>query len=213
MSGIKMRSGWKRTMFNKALFVFAYWFVVFSVGKSLGGMMYSYHEVVESDIPSLQRWIMMFIRMTVTTWVTFAFGIVPFLVGAIWCKNNQFFIRMMGESLPVKIMKGVLATAYALFIICAVCPGVGISWVYNLFIVFTTSLPFILWMSYGCLGVFLVRNVATPTRIQFFKGETFTEWRNRIGDDVARDVLYAFMPFAVVGIVFMALILILEFSF
>ena len=198
MKAKEQKTGWIRTMLNQILFVWAYWFCMFLV------FIFWNENVFQFDferVKGVEPWIGEALSITIPfSWVAFALGLTPFLVGAVWCRHNRFYQKMTRNSVLVKIMWGivliqsVLVVVNGLFaffshdgIVLHKCPRI-----------FSMLIPFLLWFFFYFQHFRAVRDVARQKR------ESYADWRDRVGAETVVEVECAQMPmvsFSVAGLI------------
>ncbi len=198
MKAKEQKTGWIRTILNQILFVWAYWFGMFLV------FIFWNKNVFQFDferVKGVEPWIGETLSITIPfSWVSFAIGLTPFLVGAVWCRRNRFYQKMTRDSALVKIMWGIVLIQsvlvvvnglFALFshdgIVLHKCPKI-----------FAMLIPFLLWFFFYFQHFRAVRDVARQKR------ESYADWRDRVGAETVVEVECAQMPmvsFSVAGLI------------
>ena len=173
-----------RIAFFQILFIGGYWFVIWAVMHSLDGIVY-HKQIVYKDL-DLCWWIQMAIRWAMRTWAAFAIGITPYIVGAIWCHDNQYFMDMVKNLPLVKIMKVVIAIECGLLMLYATCWRTETDW--DLMFLVAVLISLFIWFFY----IFSWKHATRTLEIR--KGENRAEWIRRIGEVAKYELFSAGLP-------------------
>lgn len=87
-----------QTILNQIFFVWAYWAAIFIVFKILDKILFHTFMGVNNELNELLS------ATLPSVWITLAIGLTPYIVGAIWCRHNQFFLKATRNSELIKIM-------------------------------------------------------------------------------------------------------------
>ena len=135
--------------------------VLFTIGsiKMLGGALW---------------FVELFTRTVPFAWAGVLIGLTPYLLIGIWCYDNRF-VKVFQGAFFKKLVCSVFACQFALFIIDVLTSNEVGRFASRLF---SCCIPFIMYMAYSFRGIFSIK---LPPKC---KGETFNQWRDRVGMDL-----------------------------
>lgn len=177
-------------MLNQMLFVWVYLFNIFTVLYFWNERLFPFIDLkgVVSNM-ALPHYLVGILSTMPISWCMFAVGLTPFLVGAIWCRHNPFYLKMTRDSILVKIMWGFFLIQSVMIAIDEFAPfsvGSGKSHIWSGTI--AVMVMFFLW------GLFYILHSRATIHVARRRKESHEEWRSRIGAETVKEIAYAQMP-------------------
>lgn len=189
MNSQSKQTGWKRTVLKQILFVWAYWAGILMVLWLWNRFLFPLFGEGNVYKTMIEPWLEEILASTIPmTWCGIAIGFTPFLVGAVWCRDNQFYLMMTRASLLVKIMWGTFVIQSALIAVnCCFDSSDGRS-IFICSRIFAVLIPFFLWV------LFYILHSKATAHFARRRKESRLEWSTRIGLDAVRGIAYAQLP-------------------
>ncbi len=184
----EQKSGCKRTMLNQILFVWAYWFVLYAVFHFLNGSVF---EIKHSGVVGATSLLEQVLTRTIPfTWASFAVGLTPFLVGAVWCRHNQFYQKMTKNSVLLKVMWGMILIQSIIVLLTGIFTSSEDETRFACSVAFILLMPLLLWFLFYVLH----SEVTLALRVARRGKESRAEWGGRVGTETIEEITDAQRP-------------------
>ena len=193
----KQQHSFKSVLFNQIIFCFSYWLILFCLFYSLRVFFF------DKDVAGCTNSLMGFADIFYLTCATIFCGLTPFRISAVWCADNPFYQKMVGNGFLLKVIGYILSMQALLFLINVVFPGKAGA---NRF--YLSSLNAILIPLYFMVLYY----VRCHNSVRFFarrKGERHNEWENRIGLETVQNIANVRIPTISVPVAFLIIVFIM----
>lgn len=181
---VVLRVADRRGFVTPLMFSIVYGFVVtcvfFSLKESLFAIGFAKREHFAS-------WFVELFTLTVpmlllAIWI----GLAPFLIGAVWCSENRFYIKMMECSFLKKLVFSACLFSFILFVVDIFIPTFFMRFLFSRF--FIPLIPYLMVLA------FMIRHVVCTKGFRRKKKETMDDWRERIGIETWGDFHDSILP-------------------